>query len=271
MACTPREGVELLVLGGRVERSADIPYGREPRQQLDVYRDRGSGGHAPVVVFIHGGRWKYSSKRDYLLMGNALAREGWVVVVPNYRLFPAATYPAWVVDGATAVRWARDHAAEFGGDPARLVVIGHSAGAHTVTMLALDRRFLRQAGVPDGAVRGFVSIAGPVDTTWTDPDVQALMGPADGWPETYPRTFVDGTAPPLLLLHGLSDDVVSASNSERLAARIRVRGGCTRLIEYEGLGHVQIALALAFGGGGRRSVRQDVESLVRDPAGFTCG
>lgn len=267
-SCTPRQALERTVLYDRVVRVAELPFGAGKRQRLDVYHERRVPHAAPVVVFIYPGRWKYGSKRDYLLVGNALARRGWVVVIPDYRLYPDVRYPAWVDDGAAAVRWARDSIARFGGDPSRIIVIGHSAGAHTATMLALDERFLRNAGVPAGSVRGFISIAGPVDTNWTDPDVQDLMGPPAGWPSTYPYTFIDGSEPPLLLLHGAADRVVSASNSTRLAERVRARGGCARAMVYPRLGHVKIALDLVAASS---RVMRDVVAFVDDPVAATCG
>ena len=194
-ACTPRFAAERWVLGERVMQTRDIAYGDAERQQLDVYRPLARGTRAPVVIFLYGGRWKYGSKDDYLLVGNSFARRGWVTVIPNYRLYPEALFPAWVEDGARAVRWTVDNIARFGGDTSRIVVVGHSAGAHTAALLALEERYLREAGVPEGALKGFVSIAGPVDTTWTAPDVQRLMGPPEGWPASYASTHVDGTGP----------------------------------------------------------------------------
>ena len=266
VGCTPRQAVERAVLYDRVVRIADIAYDTGARQRLDVYRPRRIPRGAPVVVFIYPGRWKYGSKRDYLLIGNAFARRGWIVVIPDYRLYPDVRYPAWVEDGAAAVRWTRDSIARFGGDSSRIIVIGHSAGAHTVAMLALDEHFLRNAGVPATAVRGFVSISGPVDTTWTDPDVQDIMGPSEGWPSTYPRTFIDGTEPPLLLLHGAGDNVVSAANSTRLAERIRARGGCARAVVYPRIGHVRIAVDLLSAS----LVMRDVAAFVENPVAATC-
>ncbi|MDB4914919.1 MAG: alpha/beta hydrolase [Gemmatimonadetes bacterium] len=272
-ACTPRHTAERLILNDTVIRSADIPFGADVRQQLDVYRARRTRKPAPVIVFIYGGRWKYSTKHDYLLVGNALARDGYVSVVPNYRLYPTVRYPAWVEDGAQAIRWTRDHIAEFGGDPAQIFVVGHSSGAHTVTMLALDTHFLRDAGVPVNGfngVRGFVSLAGPVDTTWTAPDVQELMGPSSGWPATYPYNFMSAVSPPLLLLHGTSDDVVSVGNSTRLAARIRAAGGCAQSRVHHGIDHVGIALAFALPGLDIAPVMRDVATFIRDPRGTAC-
>lgn len=269
-ACSPRHAAEQIALGGPVVRRADLAYDGGPRQRLDVYRDTSARAPSPVVVFLYGGRWKAGSKRDYVVLAASLARRGMVVVVPDYRLHPPALFPAWVEDAASAVRWARDNAARYGGDSTRLFVVGHSAGAHTAAMLALDPHYLRDVGVPAAAVRGVVSLAGPVDTTWTDPDVQRLMGPRDGWSRSYPVTFVDGPHPPLLLLHGRSDDVVGTGNSMRLAARIRARGGCSGVRLYRRTGHIGIAVALAVPALRLAPVRRDVEAFVHDPDGFAC-
>lgn len=247
----------------------NLEYGRHDLR-LDVHRPRQPRAQSPVIVFLYAGRWKYGSKDDYRLLGDALTRKGWVVVVPDYRLHPRVDYPAWVDDAADAVRWTRDHIARFGGDSTGIHVVGHSAGGHTAALLALDERHLTSVGVHPHAIRGFVSIAGPVDTTWTDEDVQRLMGPSAGWPETYPRTHIDGNEPPLLLLHGAKDDVVHPENSERLAARIAAAGGCARAVVLEKLDHVRILVALAIPRLGIGKVMEEVERFVDDPRAATC-
>ena len=263
-ACTPRFVAERWVLGDRTARTSDLAYGGDARQRLDVYRPAASEARGPVIVFLYGGRWKYGTKRDYLLVGNSFARRGWITVIPNYRLFPQALFPAWVEDAASAVRWTVDNIEQFGGDPSRIVVVGHSAGGHTAALLALDETYLRDAGVGPDTVTGFVSIAGPVDTTWTAPDVQRLMGPAAGWPNSYPRTHVDGTGAPLLLMHGDVDDVVTVGNSLRLAKRIAERGGCAPLRIYRAVGHVDIAIALGLPALVQAPVLEDLARFVRD-------
>lgn len=270
-ACSPRRVAETLFVGDHFVRAGDVRYGENARQRLDVYRPRALRQPAPVVVFLYGGRWQEGSRDLYRLLGDAMTRQGWVVVVPDYRLFPEVTFPGWVEDGARAVRWAHDHAARLGGDPERIFVVGHSAGAHTATLLALDEHYLREAGVPRGAVRGVVSLAGPVDTRWTDPDVQALMGPPESWPATYPATHIDGTEPPLLLLHGGGDDTVSPRNSVTLAERIRARGGCAASRMYPGVGHVEIVVALSAPWLRRAPVLRDVTAFVQDPRAICVG
>ena len=268
-ACAPRRVAERLVLGTAVARSPGIAYGGG-REGLDVYRPTDRRSPAPVIVFLHGGRWQSGSKNDYVLLANTFARRGWVVVVPDYHKYPDVVFPGWVVDGASAVRWTTDNVARFGGDPSRIFVVGHSSGGHTTAILALDTTYLRRAGVPASGVQGFVSLAGPVDTTWTDPDVQVLMGPASEWTATYPRSHVGGATPPLLLLHGSGDETVGDGNSVRLTALVRARGGCARAVVYRGVGHIEIVAALALPTGVGTRVLSDLTRFIRDPVRDAC-
>jgi alpha-beta hydrolase superfamily lysophospholipase len=124
-----------------------LAYGNAPRQKLDVYVPTTDAPPAashgrPVVVFFHGGSWQTGSRSSYLFVGAALASRGFVAVLPDYRTWPDTAFPGFVDDAATAVRWARDHAAEFGGDSSRIFLMGHSAGAHIVMLLATDGRYL---------------------------------------------------------------------------------------------------------------------------------
>ncbi|MEO8090819.1 MAG: alpha/beta hydrolase [Gemmatimonadales bacterium] len=269
-SCAPRHAAELIFLSHRFDLAPDISYGDKARQRLDVYRQRGSRTPAPVIVFLYGGRWQAGTKRDYRLLGDALTRRGLVVVVPDYRLYPEVRFPAWVQDGARAVRWVRDNIGRYGGDPAQIFVVGHSSGAHTTALLALDESYLNEAGVPPAEIKGFVSLAGPVATVWTDPDVQALMGPREKWPATYPIEHVDGSERPMLLLHGARDKAVSAANSVRLAARVRQRGGCAEAIVYRGLDHISIVLALMLPRLEIAPILDEVTAFVRHP-GRVCG
>lgn len=268
-ACSPRRAAESLLSGNHFVRTADLAYGADPRQRLDIYRPRTIREPQPVVVFLYGGRWQSGSKTDYRVLAGALTRRRFVAVIPDYRLYPGVRFPAWVDDGAQAVRWVRDNIHQFGGDPERIVLVGHSAGAHTVALLALDERYLARVDAAN-AVRGFVSLAGPVDTTWTDPDVQLLMGPREKWPVTYPINHIDGTEPPILLLHGAGDETVLPHNSTVLATLVQERGGCARAVVYPDVGHVEIVVALAIPWLRIAPVMDDVAVFVRDPESSTC-
>ncbi len=266
--CSPRRAAQWVLLSGRFQLIRDVAYGPGPRQRLDVYRPRDGRAGAPVVVFFYGGRWQGGSREQYRLLGDALAQRGVVAVVPDYRLYPEVRFPAWIEDGARAVRWVHDSIAHYGGDPSNIILAGHSAGAHTAMLLALDPEHLKAAGVPRGAIRGAASLAGPVAIEWSDADVRALMGPPAQYPRTYPLAFAgDSGAPPLLLQHGGRDRTVSPVNSTRLADRVRAHGGCARVLMYSGLDHVGIVLALSLPQFRIAPVLDDLLAFVRHPHG----
>ena len=111
-------------------RARDVAYGRGPRQRLDVYAPRRREGRAAVAVFFYGGSWDSGRRQDYGWVGQALASRGFLTVIADYGLYPQVRFPGFLEDGARAVRGAQDHAEAFGGDPKRIVLVGHSAGAY---------------------------------------------------------------------------------------------------------------------------------------------
>lgn len=199
----------------------------------------------PVVIFFYGGGWENGSKDSYGFAGRAFASQGFVAVVPDYRKVPQVRFPAFVQDGAAAVAWTRANIARYGGDPDRIALVGHSAGAHIAMMLALDRRYLQAANVPDGTVKAVVGLSGPYDfyPFTSQQAVQAMQGakPAD----TQPISFARKDAPPALLITGSADTSVKPHNSEQLNRALKAKGAPVTLKSYAGLGHEDIAMALS--------------------------
>lgn len=242
--CSPLALLNAVIPSGGYERTTDLPFGPHPRQRLDVYRPRAAVASAPVVVFFYGGRWRSGERGQYRFVAEALTSRGLVAVLADYRLSPEVTFPAFVEDGARAVAWARAHIAGYGGDPERILVAGHSAGAHIALLLALDRGYLSAVGAPP--VAGAIGLAGPYDfLPFTSQDVREAMGPEAGWPDTQPIHFARAGAPPILLIHGLEDSTVRPGNSLRLAQKLREQGGCVRHLEYARTDHSDVLLALA--------------------------
>ena len=225
----------------------DLAFAPGPRQTLDVYEPAHGAERLPVVVFFYGGTWQMGEKKAYAFVGRALASRGFVVVVPDYRVYPEAKYPDFLRDGAQAVRWTRDHVADYGGDPHRIFLMGHSAGAYNAVMLTLDRRWLGEAGMdPRTDIRATVGLAGPYDfLPLTDAKLKDIFGPPKAWPATQPINHVDGKAPPLLLAAGQDDDVIDPANNTRLAARIHAEGGEAEVKLYPSLTHPLILGAFA--------------------------
>jgi acetyl esterase/lipase len=240
--CSPVTIINTLTPRDSFEVTAGIPYGQGARQHLDVYRPKAAAPRAPVVVFFYGGEWRDGSKDLYLFVGEALAAKGFVVVVPDYRLFPDVRYPDFLEDNAAAVRWTVDHISDYGGDPARVSLMGHSAGAYNAAMLALDPRWLGEVALdPRRDIRHVVCLAGPYDfLPLTDPIVNSIFGSPNQWADTQPVNHVDGRAPPMLLATGLSDSVVRPENTRELAARIRDRGGAVETVFYADVSHAEL-------------------------------
>jgi acetyl esterase/lipase len=242
-ACSPLAAFNGLVpKDPGVRRVADLPFGAHARQKLDVYAPDGAR-ELPVLVFIYGGSWESGTKNGYQFAGKAFAAQGFVTVIPDYRLMPEVVFPGFLEDNAAAVRWARANATAYGGDPDRVVIAGHSAGAYNAAMLALDPQWL---GPDRAAVRGFVGLAGPYDflpLRWAV--TKAAFGQAADLNATQPINFPSAGDPPALLAHGGVDRTVYPRNSETLAAKLRAAGVPVELRLYPNVGHAGIVTALA--------------------------
>jgi acetyl esterase/lipase len=213
-----------------IDRHLDLPYGPDPRQRLDLYEPRKAAtgsvsdaqGPRPVVIFWYGGSWTEGTKERYRFVGTTLAQKGFVAVLPDYRLYPQAAFPVFEEDGARAVAWVEQHAQEFGGDPHHIVLMGHSAGAHTAAFLAFNHAFLQKYGGDPRSISGLVGLSGPYALV-PDTDVLHATFPAPYTESDWqPIHFVDANAPPTLLLHGVDDkDVWSRQAVELRDALLR--------------------------------------------------
>ncbi len=224
----------------------DLAYAPGARGRLDVYLPQRLGPDTPVAVFIYGGSWQSGDRGFYRFVGATLASRGVLTVIPDYRVYPAVRYPAFLRDNALAVRFVKQHAREWGADPARLFLIGHSAGAYNVAMLALDRRWLGEVGLdPRRDLAGVIGLAGPYDfLPLRDETLKIIFGPPDQRPDTQPINHVNGQDPPMLLLAGDKDGVVDPGNATRLAAAVTARGGTVGVHIYPGVGHVGLLTAI---------------------------
>ncbi|CAN5511813.1 alpha/beta hydrolase [soil metagenome] len=253
--CSKFDLLNATIPSGGYDRIVDIPYGGHTRQKLDIYRLRDlkpSGDIKPsqdIVVFFYGGDWQDGSKEGYRFVAQALASRGLIAVLLDYRLYPEVTFPAFVEDGALAVRWVHDNAAMLGGDPRHVYLMGHSAGAHIAALLTLDERYLNRVGLDRTDIRATIALSGPYDFAPSEEDRAVFrMQPGQARPDdsAEPITFVDGRAPPMLLIHGQADETVEPGNATRLADRIRAAGGIVDTIYYPGKGHVPVVLAFAW-------------------------
>ncbi|GHA68531.1 alpha/beta hydrolase [Cognatilysobacter bugurensis] len=222
---------------GLAPPESSVTYAPDLGLALDVYRPDNAGSEpTPVVVFFYGGNWQRGDRVQYRFVGRQLARHGVLTIVADYRTWPRAGFPAFIEDGAKAVAWARANAARFGGDPTRLHVAGHSAGAQIAALIATDARYLAPHGLTPGALAGAIGLAGPYDFEITGQYVPIFGAPAQ-WPQAQAVNFVDGDEPPFLLIHGVDDNVVEPRDSRQLAERLRNAGVRVELLMLDGGGH----------------------------------
>ncbi len=244
--CSPFVLLNATAPGNGFSTQRDIAYGGLPRQNLDVYvPDTAAAQPFPVVVFFYGGGWEEGARADYHFVGAALAARGVLTVIADYRLYPAVVFPAFLDDAALAVKWTQRHAADYGGAPQRLFLMGHSAGAHIAAMLAMNKQYLRNAGAESQAIAGLIGLSGPYDfLPLKSPALKKIFG--DPAPRaTQPIDFVTRDAPPALLITGDDDETVSPGNSRRLATALEAVGRPVQQQVYAGVGHGRVIAAFA--------------------------
>jgi acetyl esterase/lipase len=233
---------------------------------LDVYSPP-NARDAPVVVFFYGGSWKSGKRQWYRWVGEALAARGIVTVVPDYRQWPKVRLDGFMHDGAEAVRWAQQHAGEFGGDTRHLFVMGHSAGGHIAALLATDARWLGAVGMKPRDLSGFIGLAGPYDfLPLTDDDFIDMFGhTAEQQARSQPVNFVEGDEPPALLLQGETDGTVKPSNALSLQRQYEAHGEHVEVKLYPDTGHMGVLFGLGTGKH-KAPVLDDVVSFIRKPS-----
>ncbi len=226
----------------------------DPLQKLDLYLPEGESAEArPVLIAIHGGGWAIGDKGN---PGFVHPKFGWfkqhdfIVASINYRLSPAVSHPAHVEDVCEAIAWIGEHIAEHGGDPDRLYLIGHSAGAHLAALAAVDRDKLKAAGGDPEAIKGVILLDGAayhvsrqieaagggrmwINAFTDDPATQRDASP------TLKVAKFDATPPPFLILH-VATRPSSTEQSEGLARALGRKGGKATVVGIEGKNHMTI-------------------------------
>lgn len=232
--------------GSDVERVHAADLGDDPRQKLFVYRDGARREGQPVFLFLHGGGWRHGDPEHYAFIARSIAPEGYIVVLGGYRLGEQGRYPAMLEDTSAAIAWTHANIARFGGDPERILLGGHSAGAYNIVQTVLEARWLEGQGVPRTAIRGVVGLAGPYDFFPFDTDSsRSTFGSVDAGAGSQPVNHARSDAPPMLLVHGEADIVVRPRNSRALAKALGEVGGKVETLYLPGADHNAPLLALA--------------------------
>lgn len=270
VGCAPLATINALTPTSAYDKHAELAYGSDPRQKLDVYTPRDLKASAPVVVFFYGGTWNAGARADYKFVGQALASRGIVAVVADYRLYPQVRYPGILQDSAHAVAWTLKNIGRFGGDPAHVFVMGHSAGAYNAAMVALDGRWLEQADTKTTALRGWIGLAGPYDfLPIENPEAKPVFFFPNSPPESQPINHVTAAAPPALLIAALNDKLVNPQRNTRgMTDKLRAVGVKVETIYYDRyLSHPTLVATLAWPLRWWAPVLDNVEQFVKSDGG----
>lgn len=249
----------------QVERDIAYAEPKNQRQMLDVYRP-GAGKNLPVVVWVHGGGWQAGNKTEVASKPLAFTQKGFIFVAVNYRFVPNVAMDAIVRDIAKSVRWVHDHVGLHGGDPERIFLMGHSAGAQLAALVCTDDRFLKAEGLSLAILKGCV----PVDGDTYDVPLQVAtaaarrksLGQPDskmGYAEKFgpPDRQRDLSAvrhiarnkgiPPFLILH-VADHTDTTAQAHRLWSELREAGVPAKMFGASGTDHVRLDRDLGVAG-----------------------
>jgi len=241
--CSPLGILNATVSSDGYTSTLNQAYGKQHRQRLDIHVPIQVSENADVVVFYYGGRWQSGNKEQYAFVADALASKGIITVLPDYRLYPDVDWRDFIHDGARAYQWVVKNIEKYKGNPKRVFVMGHSAGAHISAMVAVDESLLDK---DTKRPCGFIGLAGPYDfLPIRDADVIQVFSSAKDLKDTQPITFVDKMDPAMLLMHGTDDVSVNIGNTARVAKRVRGLGGVVKTKIYDDVDHIDILISLS--------------------------
>ena len=199
-----------------------------------------------VVIFYYGGNWDSGDRDDYKFVGEALSAQGFVVVIPDYRVYPEVLFPELMADPASAAKWVKANINQYGGNPNKVFLVGHSAGAHIAVMLTLNAEYLAKQNLVPHDFAGVIGLAGPYDFLPLKSDrLKTIFGAETEQWKSQPINFVDGKNPPLLLAVGKKDGTGWPRNTYNLAKKIKENNGLVEVSEYENYGHIDMVAKLA--------------------------
>ena len=264
-ACSAVDVLNATVATNTYTRSEGLAYGPDPRQKVDVYQPQPAVTNPPMVVFFYGGSWSMGERADYRFVGEALASQGIVAVIADYRLSPEVRYPVFVQDSASATRWAFDHAADYGVKPSRISVMGHSAGGYNAAMLALDKRWLEAVGLAPSRLAGWIGLAGPYDfLPIGDSKTQVAFNWPSTPPDSQPLSHASRASPPALLLAPTKDSVVDPVRSTiAMGEKLKNSGAKVEFELLDSVGHVTLIASMASVLRGRAPVLERVAAFVK--------
>ena len=267
-ACAPVSVLNGITPSSTFDRTKNVSFGDGERDKLDIYRSEQPKESAPVLMFVHGGSWDSGSKDIYKFLAEGFTKSGYDVVVPNYRLYPNASFPNFLEDNAKAVAFAEETFPDR-----KIVLMGHSAGGYNVLMLALRDEYLSGAGVNRcETISGVVGLAAPTGIVPLKSERLIEIFPDRFTGDDAVLNNVTGPAPAMFLGHGESDTTVYPKNSTALAEKVTARGGVAQAEIYPGQSHTDVVKVLSRHFDGDSTLKADIVSFIDglSSEGATC-
>jgi len=223
----------------------DLAYGADPKQMLDVYQPAGKPTGAPVFVFLHGGGFREGDRAQYGYVARTFARHGIVTVVASYRLLPKFHYPDQADDAKAIIGWVAKNISRYGGDPARVYVGGHSAGAMLTAEIGANTEWLARQSLPASMLKGCVPISGSYNMEKRssdyvpDPALRAEANPMANISHAVPQWLISvGSAE-------ASNPPIDPADSEAFAAKLRQHAARADVLVLQGMNHSDTVMALS--------------------------
>lgn len=278
-ACSPIKLLNAVVPVSTYQLHSAVAYGDLPRQKLDIYipsqtsqaSSNTKDAARKVVIFFYGGSWDSGNRGDYKFVGEALASQGFIVVIPDYRVYPDVLFPAFMADPALAARWVKDNMQQYQGDAQQIFLAGHSAGAHIAVMLGVNAEYLAKQSLQPNDFAGIIGLAGPYDFLPLNSErLKTIFGSESERLNSQPINFVDGKNPPMLLAVGTKDGTVWPRNTYNMAEKIKNHNGIVKVVTFEGYGHIDMAAKLAKPLRGNGELLKAVVDFIQNtPASLT--
>lgn len=240
----------------------DISYGDKEWQKLNIYPQK-NNDNAPVILFIYGGGWDKGSKEQHHFVADGLTRKGYLVVIPDYIKYPEGRFPTFIDDIALATAWVKDNIASYGGNPNQVLLVGHSAGAHTGALLVTDQSYFNAVGLTNTDIKGFVGLAGPYNFTPNEPQYIKTFG-RENFETMKANNHIEGNVPPIKLIHGQGDTTVGKFNFDTFRNKLEATNNqvTTKLLGKD-IGHVDTVLKIHPWFAGEVDVAVEIDTFFK--------
>lgn len=233
-------------LSSNMKLQKDIIFDTNKNLQLDIYTDANweVDTKRPVLVFFYGGGWSWGDKVYFKFVADSFVDKGYVVVIPNYTLYPKAKYPEFVKDGAKAVSWVHRNIEQRGGDINQLFVAGHSAGAYIAAMVAFNDQYLAAENQPTSIIKAIAGIAGPYNFTPKEQKYIDVFG-KENFTDMKIQNHINGNEPSALLIHSEGDTTVGQFNQTLMAEALGANEDSVETLLYgQDITHVKVLMKL---------------------------